>query len=76
MSNPIYSVSNMFFIITEEEIPTVPFPRVMITVPAVPPQPDADATNNSDMSMSFDWLNLLLISDHIVNRNKDKFNTI
>ncbi|XP_075976350.1 cell division cycle protein 16 [Anticarsia gemmatalis] len=39
--------------LTEEEIPQFPFPAVNISVPA-PPTPGADATNTSDMSMSFD----------------------
>ncbi|KAJ8724594.1 hypothetical protein PYW08_016068 [Mythimna loreyi] len=41
--------------LTEEEIPQFPFPTVNISVPAIaPPTPTADATNTSDMSMSFD----------------------
>ncbi|XP_026727220.1 cell division cycle protein 16 homolog [Trichoplusia ni] len=44
--------------LTEEEIPQFPFPTVNISLPAITPAapatPTADATNNSDMSMSFD----------------------
>ncbi|CAH0673846.1 unnamed protein product [Spodoptera exigua] len=40
--------------LTEEEIPQFPFPAVNISPPAVPVTPPADATNTSDMSMSFD----------------------
>lgn len=40
--------------LTEEEIPQFPFPAVNISPPAAPVTPPADATNTSDMSMSFD----------------------
>ncbi|XP_026330294.1 cell division cycle protein 16 homolog [Hyposmocoma kahamanoa] len=40
--------------LTEEEIPSLPFPAVTISVPTTTPEPDADATNTADMSMSFD----------------------
>ncbi|KAL0881404.1 hypothetical protein ABMA27_001272 [Loxostege sticticalis] len=40
--------------LTEEEIPQFPFPAVNISLPAAASPAVADATNTSDMSMSFD----------------------